>query len=229
MLYVYKRSGNPWEYSMNRQHAVNDVFIIPGGIFFGGEYTRIRTLLGSCVSVMFWHPGLRMGGMCHFMLPSRNMQTQTLDGRYADEAMALLMQDIDALGAPREEYQVRVFGGGDMFGNQAMPGKFINIGPINMIGLKNILAARSLIKTHGFQITSEHLGGNRHRFVEFEVWSGEVKMKCVPVGGHMKALSPSCSSEDNEISISSDVQSMGSRDNLCGLDELNTEYPGMVI
>jgi chemotaxis protein CheD len=179
---------------MSRQHAVNDVFIIPGGNYFGGQDTRIRTLLGSCVSIVFWHPDLCMGGMCHFMLPSRNMQTQTLDGRYADEAMDLLMRDIDALGAPREEYQVKVFGGGDMFGNQAKDGKFINI------GMKNILAAHSLLKTNGFQITSEHLGGNRHRFVVFEVWSGEVKMQYVPVGESMKALSQSRSSEDNEIS-----------------------------
>ena len=190
---------------MNRQQAVNDVFINPGGVHFAGPYTRIRTLLGSCVSVVFWHPGLRMGGMCHFMLPSRHMQTQTMDGRYADEAMALLMQDIDALGAPREQYQVKVFGGGDMFGHRAGSGGFINI------GLKNIRAARHLIKTHGFQISSEHLGGDGHRVVVFEVWSGEVKVKYVPIRETMTTLNPSCASQDDVIFICSDAPNTGSK------------------
>lgn len=206
MLYMnINRPASPERYAMNRQQTVNDVLINPGGVHFGGQTTRIRTLLGSCVSVVFWHPALLMGGMCHFMLPSRNMLTQTLDGRYADEAMALLMQDIDALGAPREQYQVKVFGGGDMFANKPRDENFINI------GLKNILAARSLITTHGFQLTSEHLGGDGHRVVVFEVWSGEVKMKYVPVRESMPVLSPPCSSQDKGIFIRRDAQNTSSK------------------
>ena len=47
------------------------VFLHPGECYFGGGPTRIATLLGSCVSITVWHPRLLVGGMCHYMLPSR--------------------------------------------------------------------------------------------------------------------------------------------------------------
>jgi hypothetical protein len=50
---------------------------------------RIVTLLGSCVSITVWSPRLLVGGMCHFMLPSRGVipEGATYAGRYGDEAM----------------------------------------------------------------------------------------------------------------------------------------------
>jgi chemotaxis protein CheD len=33
----------------------------------------IRTVLGSCVSITLWHPVKRVGGMCHFLLPTRGV------------------------------------------------------------------------------------------------------------------------------------------------------------
>jgi chemotaxis protein CheD len=37
---------------------------------------------------------------------------------------------------------------------------------------KNILVARSLITSHGFTIDAEDLGGNGHRQLIFDIWSG---------------------------------------------------------
>jgi chemotaxis protein CheD len=157
---------------MNGQQQIRDIYLTPGELHFGDHRTRIRTLLGSCVSVVLWHPGLLVGGMCHFMLPSRNMPSLGLDGRYADEAMVLLLDSVETHGAPRREYQVKLFGGSNMFGNTASGAS---------VGLKNINAARRLIDTHGFKLTGEHLGGGGHRNIVFEVWSGDVWMKHVSV------------------------------------------------
>jgi hypothetical protein len=35
---------------------VIDIFLMPGDVFVGDEQYRVRTLLGSCVSVTLWHP-----------------------------------------------------------------------------------------------------------------------------------------------------------------------------
>jgi chemotaxis protein CheD len=94
------------------------------------------------------------------------------DGRYADEAIALLLQGVEAHGVPKWEYQVRLFGGSNMFGTIASG---------ISIGLKNINAARSLIDAHGFKVSGEHLGGVGHRRIEFEVWSGDVRVKYLTV------------------------------------------------
>ena len=72
-----------------------DVFLQPGDFHFGAGRTRISTLLGSCISITLWHPARLIGGMCHFMLPSRGLPAGVpLDGRYADEALAMFDQPV---------------------------------------------------------------------------------------------------------------------------------------
>ena len=50
---------------MKKPQSVIEIFLQPGELWFGDEQTRIRTILGSCVAVTLWHPGRRIGGMCH--------------------------------------------------------------------------------------------------------------------------------------------------------------------
>ncbi|HTP97476.1 MAG TPA: chemotaxis protein CheD [Burkholderiales bacterium] len=154
-----------------------DIFLQPGEVYFGDAGTRIRTLLGSCVAVTLWHPILRVGGMCHYLLPTRGRRRATetpgADGRYADEAMALLIKDIGASGTRPSEYQAKLFGGGRMFAQHAR-GHRLNVAE------RNVLAARSLAQQHGLQIVAESLGGCTHRNVIFEVWSGDVWVRAGP-------------------------------------------------
>jgi chemotaxis protein CheD len=166
---------------MSKPQIVQEIYLKPGEHYFSDRRTRIKTILGSCVSVVFWHPKLCCGGMCHFMLPSRGRAGKSLDGRYADEALALLLRDIDVQGAPRREYQVKIFGGGRMFGDTNSV--------FSSVGLRNAHAARDLIAAHGFEITCEHLGGGGHRSLIFEVWSGDVWMKHVPSKNSVTILS----------------------------------------
>jgi len=51
--------------------GILEIFLGPGDLFFGDRDTRIRTLLGSCVAVTLWHPRAKLGGMCHFVVPTR--------------------------------------------------------------------------------------------------------------------------------------------------------------
>lgn len=156
---------------------VLEIVLQPGDYYFGDCNTRISTMLGSCVSITFWHPRLRIGGMCHYMLPQRGREVSaknTLDGRYADEAITLLLKAMDIAGAPHKDYQVKLFGGGNMFPEHTK-------NTLTPIGRKNVQAARQLIKQHGFTCMAEHLGDNGHRHVIFEVWSGDVWLKHTPV------------------------------------------------
>lgn len=151
-------------------HTV-DVFLQPGEVFFGGRDTRIRTLLGSCVAITMWHPGMLAGGMCHYMLPQGpEGRRATLDGRYADEAMELMLREIRLAYTAPMEYQVKLFGGGHMFSaHQAVGG--------DHVGSKNVEMARTLMKRHGFSTHAEHLGGLGHRNLMFDLWNGHVWMR----------------------------------------------------
>ncbi len=159
---------------MQKPQHVIEIFLQPGEFYFGGQDTRIRTLLGSCVAITMWHPRLLIGGMCHFMLPSRIVRpADELDGRYADEAMALFHREIRRLGMRPEEFQVKLFGGGNMFN---MPTHCSEIDS-NNVACRNIMAARDLLKNHGHKVVAEHVGMQGYRNVMLDIWSGKVWMR----------------------------------------------------
>jgi chemotaxis protein CheD len=153
-----------------------EVFLHPGDFHFGKAETRIVTLLGSCVSITVWHPRLRVGGMCHFMLPSRGVipEGASYDGRYGDEAMKLLMNHIWRLDVNPAEFQAKVFGGANMFPMQCQRNE-LNVGE------RNLEMALVLLERYEIGIKARHVGGDGHRKLMFDVWSGDVWLKHQPM------------------------------------------------
>lgn len=90
---------------------VREVYLRPGDFCFGEGKLRLNTLLGSCISITMWHPLLVHGGMCHYMLPSRNQLRGCLapDGKYGDEAMELFMFELKKRRTHPAQYQVNVY------------------------------------------------------------------------------------------------------------------------
>lgn len=176
---------------MRKPAHVLEIFLQPGELYFSDRNTRIRTVLGSCVSMVFWHPELLVGGMSHYMLPRADGggAGRSLDGRYAEDAMELMLQEMEAVGAPRQEYHVKVFGGGDMFSTTPKT-------VASHVGRRNVEAARLLVARHGFTCVAEHLGGTGHRNVVFDIWSGHVWMKHQPQAAPAKepAAAPAAAS-----------------------------------
>lgn len=154
--------------------AAIDIFLQPGEVYFGDRGTRIRTVLGSCVSITFWHPRLLLGGMCHYMLPGRSGDAAgQRDGRYADEALDLLIEEMRAAGTQPRDYEAKIFGGGRMFSFAAGGGALD-------IGNRNIEVGRLLLRRHGLEPASQHLAGVGHRSIVFDVASGDVWVRHMP-------------------------------------------------
>ncbi|MBI3479045.1 MAG: chemotaxis protein CheD [Nitrosomonadales bacterium] len=183
---------------MHKPAHVIEIFLQPGDFYFGDRNTRIRTLLGSCVSIICWHPHKLIGGMCHYMLSSRGKpRGGELDGKYADEAMEMFLREIRAAQTQPSEYQVKLFGAGNMFpleGNRDCRGctpekAYLKPkGACPKISCQNHMAAYYLVQLHGFTLQAEHLGGRGHRQLLFDIWSGNAWMKHVPAS---VPLSPS--------------------------------------
>jgi chemotaxis protein CheD len=150
-----------------------EVFLQPGEFYFGEEKTRIRTLLGSCVAITLWHPRLRIGGMAHYMLPSRPglAKGQPLDGRYAEEVLWMFQRELQSTRTRSSEYQVKLFGGGRMFAHVQKAKRHVDVSD------RNVVVGRELMSQHGFRIVAEDLGGDGHRSVVFDLWSGDVWLK----------------------------------------------------
>jgi chemotaxis protein CheD len=154
-----------------------EIFLQPGEFYFGDKDTRIRTLLGSCVAITLWHPLLRIGGMCHFLLPTNTLVKvgSQLDGRYADQAMQMFMRELELSKTSASEYEVKIFGGGSQFTTHA---KHANMS----VPDKNISAGYALLKQYGFKVKAGNSGGTGHRNVIFDVWSGHVWLRHVETG-----------------------------------------------
>lgn len=148
-----------------------EIFLQPGEFHFGAAETRIRTLLGSCVAITMWHPIRRLGGMCHYLLPTRQEGvSQDLDGRYGDEAILLFLRAIDERETAPRDYQVKVFGGGNMFPALAK-------GKAMEVGVRNIALATEVLGQMGCSVVAQHVGDIGHRTIIFDVWSGDVWVK----------------------------------------------------
>ncbi|MET3131602.1 chemotaxis protein CheD [Oxalobacteraceae bacterium GrIS 1.11] len=157
-----------------------EIFLQPGEYFVGDAGYRIRTVLGSCVSITLWHPGKRIGAMSHFLLSRRGANNLTeLDARYGEESMELMLEELARVRVTAAECQGKIFGGGNMF-----PG-VSRVDSLN-VGQKNGETARQLLHHHNVPIMSESLFGIGHRQIIFDVHSGHVwvcQVKLVDSGG----------------------------------------------
>jgi chemotaxis protein CheD len=144
--------------------------LMPGQMHFGGQAATLRTLLGSCVAVTLWHPIQRIGGMCHFLLPSRpHRPDEAPDGRYGDEALDAMVQLLRRAGTDPKDYHAHLYGGAD-----TMPeGTNLKFN----VGERNIEQGWSLIDRHGFQLQGVDVGEDVPRSVTLTLASGEVEMR----------------------------------------------------
>lgn len=153
-----------------------DIFLMPGDCFVGDEQYRVRTLLGSCVSITLWHPAMRIGAMSHFLLPGGG--GQALRPRHADkpgvygvDAMNYLLAGLARRAVPLAQCQGKIFGGGAMFPRSDK---------VRDIGLQNGDCARNMMQQHGIHVVSESLFGEGHRQLIFTIRNGEVLSRQVP-------------------------------------------------
>ncbi len=154
----------------------HDLFLQPGEFAFAHGGARIRTLLGSCVSFTAWHPKRRLGAMVHFLLPSHPItggrrSPARFDGRYGDEAVRWFEHEARARHTDPAHYEFKVFGGADTFHG----------GIRTQIGRKNVEQLLGLLNGVGHAIRAQHVGGSGHRTIVFDVASGDVWMKHVPL------------------------------------------------
>ncbi len=147
-----------------------DIFLQPGEWYFGEGNTRVRTTLGSCVAIVLWHPVRRIGGMCHYMLPSRGRPSdEPLNGRYGDEALELLLNEIRQAGTRLQEYELKLFGGANMFSPETRRD--------DDVPSRNVAFARELLQRYRLRAVAESLGGVGYRQLIFDISTGDVWMR----------------------------------------------------
>ncbi len=149
-------------------------FLHPGDFYFTKAPGKIGTLLGSCIAITLWHPILKIGGMCHFVLPKQPHVPHGkvhghLDGRYADNTVKLFEQSAKKHRTSLKEYKAKIFGGGNHLPHQS--------DKQDTIGMKNAEAAMTLLIEKNVDILVADVGENWARRVIFELQTGDVWVK----------------------------------------------------
>lgn len=137
--------------------------INPGGWAIETE-RPIATLLGSCVAVCLFDPKLKIGGMNHFLLPSRTGGANTdtdviLNGDYS---MEVLVNGLLNKGARKDRLVAKAFGGGTIVTSIRMA-----------IGERNSEFAREWLTREGIPLLASDFNGPWSRKVVFVPASGE--------------------------------------------------------
>ncbi|MGA7522492.1 MAG: chemotaxis protein CheD [Acidobacteriaceae bacterium] len=152
-----------------------DIYVQPGELHLVRGPAILRTVLGSCVGVTFWNERLEIGALCHPMLPrcpsaeGGRLSVAALR-RYVDSAIREVAEKLDALGARRQETEVKVFGGGDVLQVERTD-KRPTVGRLNADRALQILAEER------YSIVAQRLGGRQGIHIDFLTTNGEVRLR----------------------------------------------------
>jgi chemotaxis protein CheD len=164
----------------------SDVYLPAGHFHFGAGRVRVHTLLGTCVAIALWNPARKIGGLCHYLLPSRRPgpPEDAPPGLYADEVMGLFDRALTQSGTQAADYVVKIIGGGNMFPGRLLRGgcrgdkcTAAQMAACQSVGCKNISVARTLLGARGFVIAAEDIGGRGSRQVVLDLSCGDLWIK----------------------------------------------------
>jgi len=143
----------------------------PGDYYVAEPGEWIGTVLGSCVSACVRDVRNGIGGMNHFMLPEDNLeggtwgQSASAATRFGNVAMERLINEILKRGGRREQLEFKLVGGGKV------------LDAMTDIGARNIAFVKEYMRTEGFRVSGEDLGGMNPRKVLFQPDSGNARVK----------------------------------------------------
>lgn len=161
----------------DKRHHAYAAKIAPGEFYVTSGEEIIVTTLGSCISACIWDTKTGVGGMNHFMLPSKNAyNTQKMDKkdffdqestRYGNWAMEYLINEILKNGGSREDLKAKLFGGGKVLNGMNQ----YDVGDNNIQFIKRFVALEKL------NVVAQDLGGVCPRKVLFYPCTGKAKVR----------------------------------------------------
>lgn len=135
----------------------------------------ISTVLGSCVSVSFFHPGAGLAGIFHAMLPHErdSREERRTPCKFVDAAIHLVHGQFQRRGLPDKELEIKLFGGAFSMGSGASEA----IAELVNVGGRNVQVARQVLAERALTVYREHVGGDRGRKLVFNTATGDVWVK----------------------------------------------------
>jgi chemotaxis protein CheD len=144
-------------------------FIYVGEIHIGARATEISTILGSCISVCLYDSVTQIGGMNHYLVPLWN-ENGLQSPKYGNISIPRLIESMVNIGCEVHNMEAKLFGGGNI----------INASSENMmIGHKNILIAKEILREYGIPIVAQDVGGAKGRRIMMRSDTGKIFLKYI--------------------------------------------------
>ena len=154
----------------DREHNSEAAKILPGEYFATGREMVLVTVLGSCVCACLRDRISGIGGMNHFMLPDSGQDRSNPLGesaRYGVYAMEILINQLLKMGAKRNNFEAKVFGGGSVLRGFTVAN----------VGERNAEFVLQFLKTEKISVAAQDLLDIYPRKVYFFPNSGLVRVK----------------------------------------------------
>lgn len=132
--------------------------------------------LGSCVGIALYDRKLRLGGLAHIMLPySAQFSNVSNPLKFADLAIPLLLDDMQAMGSRKQNVIAKIAGGASMFN---FPDKRLNMD----VGKRNSDAVKEVLYRISIPLIREDIGGCKARTMILDTKTGIVSIKTIGMG-----------------------------------------------
>jgi chemotaxis protein CheD len=156
--------------------GAQDYFLNSGELLFSTEECTVRTILGSCVSVALHDPHLRIGGLCHYLLPlSPDEPTST---RYGDVALPYLLAKLRRAGSQPKNLRAWIVGGALL----------LDAHEIFFVGDRNADFAEAFLKDHQIRVVGNDTRGYLGRKLSFHTSQGHLHVTSIPANSTRNML-----------------------------------------
>jgi chemotaxis protein CheD len=130
--------------------------------------------LGSCVGVCVYDPDSKVGGLAHVMLPnSAEAVSQRPLSKFADHAVAMLLEEMTRLGIPKRRLVSKIAGGAQMLVAPGFSGNGFNIGE------RNVEAVRAALDRLRLPLLKADTGGHRGRTLSMHLGVGKILVRTI--------------------------------------------------
>lgn len=154
----------------DREHNTEAAKIFPGEYYATARNMVLVTVLGSCVCACIRDKVSGVGGMNHFMLPHSGQDRNNPLGasaRYGAYAMEILINQLLKMGAKRNNFEAKVFGGASVLRGFT----------VNNVGERNAEFVTQFLKTEKIPVVAQDMLDVNPRKVYYFPATGLVRVK----------------------------------------------------
>jgi chemotaxis protein CheD len=158
---------------MTKPAAIDRVIGLGQSAVLQGQGTLASYGLGSCVGVVLYDAGARVGGLVHVVLPAGQLsRDRSNPARFAETAVPHLVGKMVRSGAVRGRIKARLVGGASMFASLTPAGAV-------QMGQRNLNACRTALQKVSVPVEAEAVGGEIGRSLWFDVATGALTVRSV--------------------------------------------------